>query len=63
MTQESDIENVKIAISHLYLCIKRIEKVDKENISRQEHNSLNITIGDIKNLMRRMKHLIGEEEK
>lgn len=63
MTQESDIENVKIAISHLYLSIKRIEKVEKENITRQEHNSLNITIGDIKNLMRRMKHLIGEDEK
>lgn len=62
MTQESDIENVKIAISHLYLCIKRIEKVEKENITRQEHNSLNITIGDIKNLMRRMKHLIGEDK-
>ena len=63
MTQEADIENVKIAISHLYLSIKRIEKVEKENITRQEHNALNITIGDIKNLMRRMKHLIGEEEK
>lgn len=62
MTQESDIENVKIAISHLYLSIKRIEKVEKENITRQENNSLKITIGDIKNLMRRMKHLIGEDK-
>ena len=48
---------VDMAIKHIEAAVTNIKNIDAENITRQEKNSLNITVADMDYLVKRLTHL------
>lgn len=57
MNREADINRVNRAIEHIKAAVTNIKSIKAENITRQEKNSLNITVADMDYLMKRLTHL------
>lgn len=62
MNREADINRVKRAIEHIKAAVTNIKNIDAENITRQEKNSLNITVADLGYLVKRLTHLMDKEK-
>ena len=56
MNKVAKIE-VDMAIKHIEAAVTNIKNIDAENITRQEKNSLNITVADMDYLVKRLTHL------
>ena len=56
MNKTAKIE-VDMAIEHIKEAVTNIKNINAENITRQEKNSLNITVADLGYLVKRLTHL------
>ena len=56
MNKTAKIE-VDMAIKHIKEAIANIKSIDAEDVTRQEKNSLNITVADLGYLVKRLTHL------
>ena len=56
MNKVAKIE-VDMAIKHIKEAVTNIKNINAENITRQEKNSLNITVADMDYLVKRLTHL------
>ena len=56
MNKTAKIE-VDMAIEHIKAAVTNIKNIDAEDVTRQEKNSLNITVADMDYLVKRLTHL------
>lgn len=62
MNREADINRVKRAIEHIKAAATNIKSIKAENITRQEKNSINITVADLGYLVKRLTHLMAKDK-
>ena len=56
MNKTAKIE-VGMAVEHIKAAVTNIKNIDAEDVTRQEKNSLNITVADTNYLVKRLTHL------